>query len=242
MSVAKHTYELTYIINAVISNDQIKTLVKRVSAYISESGGEILEVEEWGSRRLAYPIQKKRNGYYVNLYFRAAGSMITRLERALEIEDNILRYLTLRMDAKMIRHYESKKSVIPEGFDLLKEKSGDRTEARATPAPVDKPATGPEMDVVKPEEVPENVPEDVPENVEEKTEETPDEVEQQPESPSDETTEQIVADAEVSLVAGGEEDVPVEHADSEVAGAADTEEGQSDDAVGASEQPEKAEA
>lgn len=111
MTASQNTYEMTYIVNSVISEGQIKDLVKRVTSYVTEAGGEIFEVDEWGSRRLAYPIQKKRNGYYVNMYFRLSGANIPRLERSLEIDDNILRYLTLRMDAKMMRHYEKQKSV-----------------------------------------------------------------------------------------------------------------------------------
>ena len=110
MATTQHTYELTYIVNSVISDDQVKDLVSRVTAYISEAGGDIIEVDEWGARRLAYPIQKKRNGYYVNMYFRSSGTLIPRLERAMEIDDNILRYMTLRMDPKMIRHYEESKT------------------------------------------------------------------------------------------------------------------------------------
>ena len=106
MATNENTYELSYIVNSVISDEQVKNLVSRVTTYVSETGAEILEVDEWGARRLSYPIQKKRNGYYVNMYFRSSGTIITRLERALEINDNILRYMTLRMDAKMIRHYE----------------------------------------------------------------------------------------------------------------------------------------
>lgn len=109
MATNKNTYELTYIVNSVISDEQVKDMVSRVTSYISENGGEIIEVDEWGARRLAYPIQKKRNGYYVNMYFTAPGEIVPRLERALEIDDNILRYLTLRMDPKMIRHYEQSK-------------------------------------------------------------------------------------------------------------------------------------
>lgn len=106
----KNTYELTYILNAVLNEDQIKGLVNRISRFIEEHGGEILATDEWGSRRLAYQINKKRNGYYVNLYFRSEGELITRLERALEIEDDVLRYLTLKMDSKMLRHWEEQKS------------------------------------------------------------------------------------------------------------------------------------
>ena len=109
MATPQHTYELTYIINAALSDEQIKDMVGRVQKYIEDNGGEITDVDEWGNRRLAYPINKKRNGYYVNLYFRGPGELIPRLERAMKIEDNLLRYLTLRMDPKMVRHYEQNK-------------------------------------------------------------------------------------------------------------------------------------
>jgi small subunit ribosomal protein S6 len=109
MAAPINTYELTYIVNAVLSDQQIKEVVARVTRNIQENGGEIIEVDEWGTRRLAYPIRKKRNGYYVNVYFRAPGEAIARLERLLEIDDDILRYLTLRYDAKMLRYYEQSK-------------------------------------------------------------------------------------------------------------------------------------
>lgn len=105
-----NTYELTYIINPVLNDDRTNDIVQRVTTYIEERDGNILEVDEWGSRRMAYQIDKKRNGYYVNMYFEADGSLIQPLERALQIEDNILRYLTLKMDAKMLRHYEQQKA------------------------------------------------------------------------------------------------------------------------------------
>lgn len=109
MATPKNQYELTYIVSGVLKQNEIDKIVKRVNRFIDENGGDIIEVDEWGTQRLAYEIEKKRSGHYVNMYFRAPGDLITRLERALEIEDNILRYLTLRMDAKMQRHYEQQK-------------------------------------------------------------------------------------------------------------------------------------
>ncbi|MFT5142112.1 MAG: small subunit ribosomal protein S6 [Rhodothermales bacterium] len=109
MGLQKNAYELTYIVNSVLAEEQIKDLVERVTAYIKEGGSDVTDVDVWGSRRLSYPIQKKRNGFYVNMYFNAPGSFIGRLERALEIDDNILRYLTLKMDGKMTRHFEEQK-------------------------------------------------------------------------------------------------------------------------------------
>ncbi len=109
MAESKNTYEVTYIVNAVLSEEQIKAVVERVDKLIADNEGEIIEKNVWGSRRLSFPINKKRNGYYVNLFMKSPGEIISRLERAMEIDDDILRYLTLRMDAKMLRYYEQGK-------------------------------------------------------------------------------------------------------------------------------------
>ncbi len=101
-----NTYELTFIVNAVLNEDAAKTLADRYTTYIEENGGKVLQSQFWGSRRLAYPINKKRNGFYFNVFFQAPGRVIGRLERALEIEDDVMRYMTLRLDAKMLRHYD----------------------------------------------------------------------------------------------------------------------------------------
>ncbi len=119
--MSKNTYEFTYIVNSVLGDDQIKGLVNRVTKFIEKEGGNIIEVDEWGSQRLAYPIDKKRTGYYVNAYFEAEGDLIARLERALTLEDDILRFLTLKMDAVMLRHYEERK----------KERARERAESLA---------------------------------------------------------------------------------------------------------------
>ncbi len=127
MAIRTNTYELTYIINPVLNEDQTKDIVSRVNKYIEEREGKVLQVDEWGSKRLAYQINKKRNGYYVNMYFEAPGTLIQQMERAMEIEDNIMRYLTLKLDAKMLRHYAQHKAAAAE-------------EAAAAPAEAEKDA------------------------------------------------------------------------------------------------------
>src|SRR5690625_2631510 len=106
----KNTSELTSIVNAVLKDDQIKGVVNRMPEYIKEEAGTTRDAAEWGTRGLAYPTGKRRNGYYVNLVFDAPPSLIARLERMLEIDDDILRYLTLKMDAAMIEHHEKVKA------------------------------------------------------------------------------------------------------------------------------------
>jgi small subunit ribosomal protein S6 len=109
MADNKYQYELTYVISGVVQQNQVDDIVRKVNHLVENNGGDVLEVDEWGNQRLAYEIDRKRSGYYVNMYFQAPGSLIQRLERELQINDDVLRYLTLRMDAKMKRHYEKRK-------------------------------------------------------------------------------------------------------------------------------------
>ncbi|HKL14922.1 MAG TPA: 30S ribosomal protein S6 [Balneolaceae bacterium] len=118
----KEFYELTYILNPVLDDEKFKELVDYVNKLIEDNDGDIVEVDEWGSRQLAYPIEKKNSGYYVNLYFEAPKTAIEPLERNMRINDNIMRYLTLKYDAKMKRHYDlKKKGDLPVIFDDVEE-------------------------------------------------------------------------------------------------------------------------
>ncbi|MGF1671840.1 MAG: 30S ribosomal protein S6 [Balneolaceae bacterium] len=105
----KQFYELTYIINPVLDDDKIKEIVESVNEQITSNGGEIDEVDEWGLRKFAYEIDGKNNGYYVNMYFEAPGELIEKIERSMRIHDDILRFLTLKYDAKMKRYLELKR-------------------------------------------------------------------------------------------------------------------------------------
>lgn len=109
-------YELMYIINPVLNEEQTKDIVQRVTAYLSDNGAQVAEVSEMGSQRLAYPIEKKRNGYYVVVNFRlSTGDALTKIDRALRINDDIMRHLVLRYDAKMERYYNQQKGGVAVG-------------------------------------------------------------------------------------------------------------------------------
>lgn len=99
-------YEFPYIVDGVLSEEQTRDLIDRVTKFITENGGQIIEIDEKGSQRLAYPIKKRKTGYYVIVYMNAPGDLIAKLERAMQINDGILRFMTLKYDAKMKRHYQ----------------------------------------------------------------------------------------------------------------------------------------
>jgi small subunit ribosomal protein S6 len=97
----RRLYEQTYIINAALEDADVDAVVKRVTDYIEEHGGNMVEVNKWGRRRLAYPIKKKYNGFYVYTAFEAPANAIPLLERFMILEDNVLRHLTLQLDPKL---------------------------------------------------------------------------------------------------------------------------------------------
>ncbi len=127
--MSKNYYEFTYIINPVLEDEQIKETVEKVTKLIEDNGGEIDEVDEWGLRPFAYEIDGKGSGYYVNLYFSAPGEAIATIERLLRIDDDIMRYMTLKYDAKMLRHRElQKKNEVPNVFDIEEEEDSEESD------------------------------------------------------------------------------------------------------------------
>ena len=122
--MSKNYYEFTYIVSPVLEEEQVKAAVEKVNKLITDNGGEIEEIDEWGLRKFAYELDKKNSGYYVNMYFTAPAEAISVLERALRIEDEYLRYLTLKYDAKMLRHRELvKKNEVPNIFAVEEEEA-----------------------------------------------------------------------------------------------------------------------
>ncbi len=118
----KNYYEFTYILNPVLEEDKYKEAVEKVSALITTNGGEIEEVDEWGLRPFAYNIDKKGNGYYVNMYFTAPAEAIAKIDRVLRIDDDVLRHIALKYDAKMLRHRElQKKNEVPSIFTIVED-------------------------------------------------------------------------------------------------------------------------
>ena len=91
-------YELTYIINTALEETARKELIEKFTELIKHNGGEIETVDEsWGKRRLAYPIDDMPEGYYVLTTFQASGAQNKEIQRNLEINDMILRYLIIKL-------------------------------------------------------------------------------------------------------------------------------------------------
>ena len=94
-------YEMIYIIDTGLEDSARKELIEKVSALIVNNGGEIEKVDEtWGKRRLAYAIDYKTEGWYVLVTFKAPADLPCELERNLQINENVLRYLVVKLVEK----------------------------------------------------------------------------------------------------------------------------------------------
>lgn len=94
-----NNYEVMFIIEAALEDDKKEAAIEMVKDVIS-AGGEVGKVDIWGMRRLAYPIQKKNEGYYVLIEFKAGADLPKELDRRLKISDSIIRHIIINKDEK----------------------------------------------------------------------------------------------------------------------------------------------
>lgn len=90
-------YEVVYIIKPNFEEERYAQIIEKYNALIQNNGGEILKTEPWGKRRLAYEIEKLREGYYVLLRIQGEPELPQELERNFKIADEIMRYLVVRI-------------------------------------------------------------------------------------------------------------------------------------------------
>jgi len=98
MKLANRIYEVMYIATPDAADDDIAKLNDAITNLVEKDGGTVSVVEGWGRRRMAYPINKKTEGYYVLLEVAGSGQEIAELERRFRVNDLIMRYMTVRVD------------------------------------------------------------------------------------------------------------------------------------------------
>ena len=91
-------YETVFIMTPVLSEDQVKETVKKIESFLTKNGSEIISTENWGLKKLAYPIQNKQSGFYNLIDFKAPPNVINLLEVELKRDERIMRYLNVKLD------------------------------------------------------------------------------------------------------------------------------------------------
>lgn len=91
-------YEAVFILTPVLSDEQMKDAVNRVKTNLKDAGAEILNEENWGLKKLAYPIQNKKTGFYVLIEFKAESTIVDKLELEFRRDERVMRFLTIALD------------------------------------------------------------------------------------------------------------------------------------------------
>jgi small subunit ribosomal protein S6 len=102
-------YETVFIATPVLSENQMKEAVLKFKKVITDSSGEIVHEENWGLKKLAYPIQKKSTGFYYLIEFKGLGELVEKLEVQYRRDERIIRFLTFRMDKFAVEYAEKKR-------------------------------------------------------------------------------------------------------------------------------------
>ena len=104
-------YETVFICTPVLSESQMKEAVSKYKKVITNSKGEIVHEEDWGLKKLAYPIQKKSTGFYHLIEFRAEPGSIAQLETEYRRDERIIRFLTMKMEKYAVAYSEKKRAM-----------------------------------------------------------------------------------------------------------------------------------
>ena len=103
-------YETVFILNPVLSEDQIKETVKKFEDLLVSNGAKMISKEDWGLKKLAYPIQHKKSGFYHLFEFTVPGEVVNTLELAFRRDERVMRYLTVNLDKHAIAWAEKRRT------------------------------------------------------------------------------------------------------------------------------------
>ena len=104
-----NNYETVFILTPVLSDDQMKDTVKRFQKVLEDGGAEMINVESWGLKKLAYPIQHKSTGFYNLFEYSCDGSLIKALETEFRRDEAVLRFLTTALDKHAVIYNERRR-------------------------------------------------------------------------------------------------------------------------------------
>lgn len=106
----KSVYESAVLINAALEDNQIESILNRIKEFISSNGGELKDMENWGRKRLAYPVEKSKIGYYAIFRFEAPTDLISKLDRLYNLDEQIYRFINLKLNKDALEQIEKNKA------------------------------------------------------------------------------------------------------------------------------------
>jgi len=107
-------YETVFILTPVLSDDQVKEAVKKFNDFIASKGGEVIWEEDWGLKKLAYPIQHKKTGFYHLIEFKMNPENVQKLDLAFRRDERVIRHLIVKLDKYAVEWAEKRREKIKE--------------------------------------------------------------------------------------------------------------------------------
>ncbi|MDR6462409.1 MULTISPECIES: 30S ribosomal protein S6 [Chryseobacterium] len=107
-----NNYETVFILTPVLSEAQVEEAVNKYVDLIKEKNCEIVAKENWGLKKLAYPIQLKKNGFYTLIEFKGEGSVVADLELAFKRDERVIRYLTTKLDKHAVEYAVTRRTKV----------------------------------------------------------------------------------------------------------------------------------
>ena len=111
INVSMNQYETVFILTPVLSDVQMKEAVEKFKEILAAEGAEIINEENWGLKKLAYPIEKKSTGFYQLIEFKADPAVIQKLEINYRRDERVLRYLTTKLDKYAVEYAAKRRNV-----------------------------------------------------------------------------------------------------------------------------------
>ena len=99
----RRDYELGFILNPEVSEEQTSAILERIEKIVINNDGQVVKVNQWGRRRLAYPIEHHRDGYYVFIDMILTPETVIELDRSLKVSEEVMRHLVKRRDPKAVQ-------------------------------------------------------------------------------------------------------------------------------------------
>jgi small subunit ribosomal protein S6 len=120
-------YELGFILNPEVSEEDTRAMLNRVEQIVANHNGQIVRVQQWGRRRLAYPIQHHRDGFYIFIDMILTPETVSELERTLKVSEVVLRYMTRRRDPKAVQQEREARANVPATTDVAAQSAAPET-------------------------------------------------------------------------------------------------------------------
>ena len=119
-----NTYESIFILRSTLNDEDVQKIISKIEGVVKQ-GWELIATENWGKKRLAYEVMKEKKGIYVLLRFCAKGDLVSEIERNYRIDDNVIKFLTVKLDKKGIELLKKKEMAAssPQGEAIVAEKT-----------------------------------------------------------------------------------------------------------------------